>query len=238
VSRYHVVAERDHEIQNPTTAEKIRRVGELLRLRRETRVLDVACGRGGPALVLASEFGCRITGVEREPEFAAAARRRIADAGLGDRIDVVEADAADHPLDAGGWDVALCLGATFIWDGLRGTLGALLPAVERGGRIAIGEPYWRTAPPPDDLGYTSLAETVGALERARLTPLGVVASSEDDWDTYESLHWRTVEEWLADNPDDPDAAELRREHDAHRRHYLEFQREHLGWAVVVGLKPV
>jgi cyclopropane fatty-acyl-phospholipid synthase-like methyltransferase len=79
---YHLVAERDHEIQNPTSEEKIRLLGNLLRLHSATRVLDIACGRGGPAIVLASEFGCRITGVERTPEFAGAARERLAEANL------------------------------------------------------------------------------------------------------------------------------------------------------------
>ena len=57
---YYAVAERDHDIQNPTSAEKIRLMGEWLRLGPDTRVLDVACGKCGPALVLAAAFGCKI----------------------------------------------------------------------------------------------------------------------------------------------------------------------------------
>ena len=75
---YYAIAERDHDIQNPTSREKIRLMGEWLRLGPETRVLDIASGKGGPALVLASIFGCRITGVERYPGFAATARERSA----------------------------------------------------------------------------------------------------------------------------------------------------------------
>ena len=58
------IAERDHEIQNPTSAEKILLLGSYLRLSAESRVLDVACGKGGPAAILAAAYGCRITGVE------------------------------------------------------------------------------------------------------------------------------------------------------------------------------
>ena len=76
---YYAVAERDHDIQNPTSPEKIRLMGEWLRLGPEKRVLDIACGKCGPALVLASAFGCRITGVERYPGFVATARERVAD---------------------------------------------------------------------------------------------------------------------------------------------------------------
>jgi cyclopropane fatty-acyl-phospholipid synthase-like methyltransferase len=50
------IAERDHEIQNPTSAEKIRLLGEYLRLGKDSRVLDVACGKGGPASILAATY--------------------------------------------------------------------------------------------------------------------------------------------------------------------------------------
>src|SRR6266498_512942 len=51
---WYEIAERDHELQNPTSAEKIRLLGEYLRLGRESRILDIACGKAGPALVLAT----------------------------------------------------------------------------------------------------------------------------------------------------------------------------------------
>src|SRR5919204_1291307 len=107
---YHAVAERDHEIQNPTSPEKIRLLGERLRLGPERQVLDVASGKCGPAVVLAGEFGCRITAIERAPEFIAAARERIAAAGLSERIELVEQDAATVDLGRGRHDVAMCLG--------------------------------------------------------------------------------------------------------------------------------
>ena len=237
---YHAVAERDHDIQNPTSPEKIQRLGEWMRLTPETRVLDIACGRGGPALILASRFGCRITGVERAPEFAIAARERVAAAGLSDLVEIVESDAQDFPLEAASWDVALCLGATFIWDDLEGTVGALVPAVRPGGHVAIGEPYWRAARPAgiDALGYVSLAETVTRFERGGLTTIGLIGSSTDDWDGYESLHWRAVEEWLAERErGDLEAVQIREENEAHKQRYLEFQRDWLRWTILLGRKP-
>ncbi len=89
---YFAVAERDHEIQNPTSPAKIRLLGERLRLGPDSHVLDLACGKAGPALILANEFGCRITGVERAPEFAAVARERAALERRG-VLEVVERDA-------------------------------------------------------------------------------------------------------------------------------------------------
>ena len=105
------VAERDHEIQNPTSAEKILLLGSYLRLSAESRVLDVACGKGGPAAILAAAYGCRITGVEIRPGFADAARERVVAAGLDGLVEIRTADGAGIELEPDTLDAALCLGA-------------------------------------------------------------------------------------------------------------------------------
>jgi SAM-dependent methyltransferase len=231
---WYAVAERDHDIQNPTSPEKIRLLGERLRLTARSQVLDVACGKGAPAVLLASTFGCRITGVERAAEFAAAARARVAAAGLDDRIEIVEQDAKELDLEAERYDVAMCLGASFIWDGLARTLSALAPAAKSGGHVIVGEPYWRRWPLPggiDHGGYVPLGETAERFAAAGLRLHTLIDASQDDWDRYETLHWRAVEEWLDENPDDPDAPEFRRRHERYRDEYLAWQRELLGWAI-------
>ena len=49
IPRYFVVAEALHELQNPTSREKLVLLGERLGLGPGSRVLDIASGRGGPA---------------------------------------------------------------------------------------------------------------------------------------------------------------------------------------------
>jgi precorrin-6B methylase 2 len=236
------IAERDHEIQNPTSAEKIRLLGERLRLSAESRVLDVAAGRCGPAVVLASTFGCRIEAIELREAFVDAARARITDAGLQRNIELVHADARELSFKRDAYDAALCLGASFVWDGLNGTLEALAPAVRNGGHVVVGEPYWRTWPLPDgypggDDGYTTLGGTVTRFASAGLQPTTLIASSDDDWDAYESLHWRSFEEWLAENAGHEDADAIRARHEQFRDHYVGWQRAFLGWAIFVARKP-
>jgi SAM-dependent methyltransferase len=233
VTDFHEVAERDHEIQNPMSAEKIRLLGDYVRLGPGSRVLDIACGKGGPALVLASAFGCRVVGVELREAFAAEARERVTAAGLESLVEVHSADAKAFPLEPESFDAALCLGATFVWGTIAETGAALLPAVKPGGFAAVGEPYWRTWPPPegvDDHGYVDLAASAERFAGAGWALTGLIAASGDDWDRYESLHWRALEEWLELNPDD----EFRAEHVRHRNNHLTIRREHLGWAIFVG----
>jgi SAM-dependent methyltransferase len=236
---FYAVAERDHEIQNPLRPEKILELGRRLRLGPATQVLDLACGKCGPAAILAGEFGCRITAVERAPEFVAEARERISAAGLEDRIELVLADAAEFDLGEERYDVVMCLGASFIWGGLEPELATLRPAVRSGGAVVVGEPFWNRWPLPEgieDGGYVSLAETASRFAGAGLPVETLISSSVDDWDRYQSLHWRALEEWLADHPDDEDAPRIRELHERYRDEYVTWERELLGWAVFVGRK--
>ena len=230
------IAERDHEIQNPTSAEKIRLLGEYLRLDRESRVLDIACGKAGPAAILATTFGCSITGVKLRAGFADEGRARVSAAGLESRVEIHTADARDYPLEPETWDAALCLGAAFIWGNIRDAARALFPAVKSGGFVAIGEPFWRRWPLPegtDDEGYADLARTSDRFTEAGLAMTGIIAADEDDWDRYESLHWRALEEWLATSAEQ---REIRAPHADFRRDYLGGKRALLGWAIFVGRK--
>lgn len=216
---WHELVERDHEIQNPTSAEKLRLVGEYLRLGPGDRVLDVACGKCGPAILLAQAFGCRIHGIEVREAFAEAGRQRIAAAGLADLVDVEVADAST--VELGSYDVALCIGAAFVWGHIGDAAAALAPVA---GRIAIGEPFARAAGAEEE-GFPDLAAAVERFESPGVDLIGLVAASEDDWDRYESLHWRAAVETGGE-----DVLATHRDH--LRRHLT--RRSALGWAIFVG----
>jgi SAM-dependent methyltransferase len=241
IPRYFVVAEALHEIQNPTSAEKLLLLGTRLGLGPGSHVLDIASGRGGPALLLAEEHGCTWHGVEVSPEFHAVAVERIAEAGLADRVTFELGDASQATHEAESYDVALCLGASFVYGSLADTVDTLAPTVRPGGYVVVGEPYWRRLPLPADYAdrnepWTTLEGTIVIFETSGLPVVAVIASSEDDWDRYETLHWQAVEAWLADNADDPDAADIRSRHEHAKRNHLRYQREYLGWAIFVGWK--
>lgn len=241
IPRYFVVAEALHEIQNPTSEEKLRLLGRRLGLGPESRVLDIASGRGGPALLLARELGCSLCGIEVSPEFRAVAVERVGAAGLADRVTFELGDASAAVLESESYDAALCLGASFVYGSLADTVDALAPAVRPGGHVVVGEPYWRRLPLPDDYEdrgdpWTTLEGTVTIFETSGLPVVSVIASSEDDWDRYETLHWHAIERWLAANPDDPDAAEIRARHEREKRVYLRHGRDVLGWALFAGWK--
>jgi hypothetical protein len=120
-----------------------------------------------------------------------------------------------------------------------------VPTVERlrtaAPLLAVGEPYWRDWPLPagadaervDEGQWLPLPETIERAESAGVRVVSLIASSEDDWDRYESLHWLALDEWLAANPDHPQAEGFRTRGAARRARYLAWEREVLGWAILV-----
>jgi cyclopropane-fatty-acyl-phospholipid synthase len=84
-------------------AAKLDLVARKLRLKEGDRLLDVGCGWGSMALHAAREYGARVTGVTLSREQAAYARKRVAEAGLTDRVEIRVQDyreVADGPYDA------------------------------------------------------------------------------------------------------------------------------------------
>jgi hypothetical protein len=166
---------------------------------------------------------------------------RAAAAGLSDLLSFEVGDGAASAFVPEEYDAALCLGASFVFGSLADTVDALAPAVRPGGHVVVGEPFWNRLPLPDDYEdrrdpWTTLEGTVTIFETSGLPVVSVIASCEDDWDRYETLHWKSVERWVAANPDDPDATDIRTRHERGKRVYLRHGRDVLGWAILVGWK--
>lgn len=229
MTEWYEMVERNHDLQNPTNPEKIGLLGLHLRLDATTCVLDIACGKGGPAIILAREYGCHIDGFELREAFAEAGRQRVAEAGLADRISITVADASEVVYEKRKYDVALCLGAAFVWGHIGDAASALAPVVGSGHSIAVGEPFWNEQG-RDGLGFVDLSETVARFESAGVDLTGMVAASVDHWDRYESLHWRAAIETAVETRD----AAVMDTHINSRDRYLGGQRSDLGWAIFIG----
>lgn len=94
---------RDGDSESLESAQlaKMDQIAERLDLGPETHVLEIGTGWGGLSIHLAGRTGCRVTTTTISREQAALARERIADAGLSDRIEVLEEDYRDL---AGSYD--------------------------------------------------------------------------------------------------------------------------------------
>lgn len=76
------------------TADELERFAEWLELGPDTRLLDVGCGSGGPALRLAERTGASVVGIDLEEDGISTATRLAEERGLADRARFVRTDAS------------------------------------------------------------------------------------------------------------------------------------------------
>lgn len=240
--RFHEIAEATHRILNPITEDKLMLIGEVSGFKAGMRQLDLCCGKGEMLCRWGAEYGISGLGVDISEVFLSAATRRAAELGVQDRVVFLKSDAAEYARNqTGTYDIVSCIGATWIGNGLVGTLDLMKPLVKPDGLLLVGEPYWIDPPPfeayaargfsPAD--YTSLAGMLDRFEQAGCELVEMVLASPDSWDRYEAAQWKAVDDYLRAHPNDPEADELRRWIQASRRAYLSYGRRYLGWGVFV-----
>jgi len=245
--RFHEIAERRHRILNPFTGEQLELLGDICRLRPEMRHLDLACGKGEMLCRWSARSGLSGIGVDISRRFLEAARQRAAELDVADRVTFVEEDARTYPVAPAAFDIVSCIGATWIGDGLVGTLDLMRGGLrDRDSLLLVGEPYWIDEPPDEAVAwivggdreaYTTLAGTLDRIESAGFELVEMVLADHHGWDRYVARQWLSVSDWLRAHPDDPEAEELRAWYEQGRREYLTYGRRYFGWGIFVLRNP-
>ena len=84
--------------------EAVRQAATMLGLRRDSRVLEIGSGLGGPARYLAHTIGCHVAALDVQEEMHTLAVDLTARCGLADRVTHVLGDALTCPLPEAGYD--------------------------------------------------------------------------------------------------------------------------------------
>ncbi|CAJ61744.1 putative methyltransferase (partial) [Frankia alni ACN14a] len=125
------IRESTHRIHNPFGSDKLAALGRALVLAPGTRVLDLASGSGEMLCTWARDHQITGTGVDISTVFTAQARARADELGGAEQVAFVHGDACGHVTDD-LVDLASCLGATWIGDGVVGTVELLIRTVGTG----------------------------------------------------------------------------------------------------------
>lgn len=85
-------------------------ITEHIQVSKETRVLDLACGKGAVSVNLAKELGCMVKGIDLMPEFIAFALDKAQEFGVGELCEFVVGDITKLVETEKGYDLVI-LGA-------------------------------------------------------------------------------------------------------------------------------
>ncbi len=245
--KHYDITHRDHVICNPLSSDKLDELVELLQLSPKYRVLDIASGKAEFLIRLVKRYNISAIGIDLSPYYIIEAKCRIKEFIPDADIQLFEMDGAQYkPVNPESFDVASCLGASWIYGGHEGTLKYLIEQVKAEGFVIVGEPYWKTQPPKVYLdkakvvygsgefgNYGSHYENVKTGEKLGLSLVYCLVSNGDDWDKYINLQWSAVDKYIRSNPDDPDLPDILNKLNKEKELYLKWERELLGWAIYV-----
>jgi ubiquinone/menaquinone biosynthesis C-methylase UbiE len=147
-------------------------LGEILGLEPGLSVLDLGAGIGGPARVLASRFGVRVTALDLTPEFGTTCAVLNEIAGLTGQITVVTGDATATGLPDAAFDRVVTLHATMNIPDKSGVYREAFRCLKPGGLFAFYDvtagPNGAAHFPVPWAGVPEISHLVSAEEMARL----------------------------------------------------------------------
>lgn len=155
------------------------------------RVLDLGCGPGRSAVLLAAEAGAQVTAVDLHRPFLDELRQSADARGLGDAIRTVHADMGDLPFPDGSFDLVWAESSAYSI-GFDTALATWRRLLAPGGSLVMTECEWTTASPSAaarafwDAHYRlrTTAENCAAASAAGYAILSVYRQPETDWDEY------------------------------------------------------
>lgn len=116
----------------------------------DSHVLDVACGNGNSARVIAADFGATVTGCDYSAINLERAKQASHAANLRAKTRYVRSAAEDLPFASSCFDVAVCECSLCLFANMDTALSQLHRVLKPGGRIGISD-FYLNSPIPQSL---------------------------------------------------------------------------------------
>lgn len=108
-------------------------------IKKGSKVLDVGCGLGKTACRLASELGCKVTGIDIMPKMVEQAKAKAKKAGVTDKVTFMEGDARKLPFADASFDTVLVESVTIFVEDVAKAIGEYNRVLKPGGALCDNE---------------------------------------------------------------------------------------------------
>ena len=135
---------------HPGGAKLTRQLANATLISPKSSVLDVACGNGSSARIIAADFGAMVTGCDYSAVNLERATSAAHAAGLDRKTKFVRGSAEQLPFAPESFDVSLCECSLCLFDNMDTALLQIHRVLKPGGRIGISD-FFLNAPVPGSL---------------------------------------------------------------------------------------
>jgi ubiquinone/menaquinone biosynthesis C-methylase UbiE len=111
--------------------------GLLARLKKNSRALEIACGRGEAACTLAGEFKCRVDAFDIDPVMIEYARAKADKFQMSDHINFFVKDGRDMDFGEGKYDMVLAEGGALTYIGREEGIARCADVLKEGRCLAL-----------------------------------------------------------------------------------------------------
>ena len=115
-------------------------LADLAAIKPDEHVLDVGSGIGGPARYLATNHGCKVTGIDLTAEYCDVANSLAKRVGLSEKVLHQQANALDLPFEDESFDVAWTQHISMNIPDKHAFFSEMYRVVRPGGRLVIYDP--------------------------------------------------------------------------------------------------
>lgn len=142
-------------VLHPGGFQATKKLAQACMIGRNTKVLDIACGKGTSAIFLAREFGCQVEGMDISEDLIQSARRFAARAGVAERVSFRVGDALHLSYPDNEYDVAISQAMLILISDKKKAVQEAKRVVKPGGYAGWLELSWKKQPPKEFMDAVS-----------------------------------------------------------------------------------
>lgn len=148
-----------------------------MRVSQDTRVLDLACGKGAVSVQVAKETGCRVKGIDLMPEFIDYARRKAAEFSVENLCEFTVGDITEAVKTEKGYDVVILGAVGDVLGPPEETINKLKNTIKPDGYMIIDDAYGQNGASID---YYTRSEWIEAFERTKVKLIEEIFIDDDE----------------------------------------------------------
>lgn len=133
-------------VLHPGGLKATEKLAENLKINRNTKVIDIACGKGTTAVLLAQKFGCQVVGVDISDELIDEAKKLARKSGVKDLTTFQVGDALALSFSDDEFDVAISQAMLILVGDKLKAIQEAMRVIKPGGSAGWIELSWKQPP--------------------------------------------------------------------------------------------